>query len=380
MDRSIPITAARIVAFALAIAVVLGALVMDLVRRVDHIGVDFHTYYAAALVGLRDGWPRLYDQPLVEAVSRQLAPHLWAQPFLSPPPVAWLVTGFTALPYRSAYVAWAALMLGALAASLACAGTSRGVSRLVVVAGALSPWWVMHSVNVGQVVPLVAAGTVVAWRLVREDRQVAAGLALALILLKPNTAILVPVALLFAGRTRSFTTWAAAAAVVTLVAAAMLGPHGLAAYAMQLAGPLPNGADDLTIHGALGATGVAALLLRLAIVGGVAAGSFRLRATPALAIPLGIVGSLLTAPYLHASDLCLLVAAAWMVWEERPVAVWRVPLAAGWVLASPYLYLGGVTPGLNRWPWLELAFFCAIAIAALRPLTGWAFSRRRAPA
>ena len=99
------------------------------------------------------------------------------------------------IPYDIAYVVWAVLLFAAFAAALIWAGVSRGWGRWIAVVGALAPWWVMHAVNVGQVVPLVAAGTVIAWRLTRERRDLLAGIALAAILLKPNTAILVPFAL-----------------------------------------------------------------------------------------------------------------------------------------------------------------------------------------
>ena len=74
------------------------------------------------------------------------------------------------------------------------------------------------------------------------------------------------------------------------------------------------------------------------------------------------------------------VAAGWMVWEERTSWVLRIPLAAVWVLASPYLYLRGQSPHLKQWPWLELALLLALLIAAWLPLTAWAGPRRRAPA
>src|SRR5439155_230923 len=90
------------------------------------------------------------------------------------------------------------------------------------------------------------------------------------------------------------------------------------------------------------------------------AAAYKLRSSPGLVVPLAIVGSLIVAPYLHGSDLCLLAAAAWMVWEERPATSWRVPLAIGWVLASPYLYLKGFSPELKLWPWIETFHsFCA---------------------
>ena len=361
-------------------AVVLVALFFDLIHRPERIGIDFHTYLAAASVGLQQGWQHLYDQPLIALAQKQLAPGQWAQPFLSPPSVAWLVAPLTLLPYSIAYGIWAAFTFVALAVALAWSGASAGVSRWVAVVGALSPWWVAHAVNVGQVVPLVAAGVVIAWRLLRVDRDLAAGIALSLMFLKPNTAILVPFALLIAGRYRAIAAWLAAGAVLFVFAFLLLGTHGLSAYITQLRAPLPGGADALTLKGAIGATGIVAFALRLLIVGLVLVTVFRLRTTIGLVVPVAIIGSLIVSPYLHASDLGLLAAASWMIWEERPGLAWRAALAAGWILASPFLFQHGLSPGLNRWPFLEFALLMAIVVVAWRPLTGAADLRTRAPA
>src|SRR5262245_52305670 len=53
-------------------------------------GVDFHTYLAAAVVGLQQGWGEIYDQGLVEAVQGRIVPHQFTQPYLSPPADSWL--------------------------------------------------------------------------------------------------------------------------------------------------------------------------------------------------------------------------------------------------------------------------------------------------
>ena len=364
----------------LGLGVGLVALVLDLTHRPERIGIDFHTYVAAAGVGLHHGWQSIYDQPLAALAQKQLVPSQWSQPFLSPPSVAWLVAPLTLLPYSVAYGVWAALTFVALAVALAWSGVSTGISRWVAVVAALTPWWVAHAVNVGQVVPLVAAGVVVAWRLLRTDRDIAAGIALSLMYLKPNTAILVPFALLVAGRYRAVAAWLAAGAVLFLVAFLLLGTHGLSAYVTQLRAPLPGGADALTLNGALGATGVVALALRVLIVGLVLATAFRLRSSASLVVPVGIIASLIVSPYLHASDLCLLAAAAWMIWEERQVPAWRASLTVGWILASPFLYQLGLSPSLNHWPLLEYALLLAILVVAWRPLTGAADLRTRAPA
>src|SRR5262249_14926328 len=131
---------------------------------------------------------------------------------------------------------------------------------------------------------------------------------------------------------------------------------------------------------ALDATGVFAVMLRVLIVIAVIAAAYRLRARPGLVVPLAIVASLLISPYLHGSDLCVLAAAGWMIWEERGTLAWGALLAGGWLLASPFLYLNGVGLHLEQWLWLEFAIFGGLLLEAIGPLTGWADSRRRAPA
>lgn len=364
----------------LGFGVVAVALALDLLIRHDPIGVDFHTYVAAGQIGAERGWSHIYDQGWVAIEQKELAPGMVAQPFLSPPTVAFVAAPLAWLPYDVGYVAWAVILFVAFAGALAWAGVSKGWSRWIAVVGALAPWWVMHAINVGQVVPLVAAGTVIAWRLLREQRDVLAGVALAAIVLKPNTAILVPFALLFAWRPRAFAAWAGVVAAVVLLIVLTVGTGGLSEYMTQLRGPLPKGSDDLTLHGALAATGALAMFLRVVIIGAVLAAAYKLRRSPGLVIPIAIIGSLVIAPYLHASDLCMLAAAGWMVWEERPAWSWRIPLATVWLLASPYLYLRGQSPHLRQWPWFELALLVALLVAAWWPLTAWADSRRRAPA
>jgi hypothetical protein len=355
------------------------AFLIDLVYRNDPIGVDFHTYLAAARVAMQQGWSHIYDQQLVAVEQVRLVPYGRVQPFISTPPVAWLAVPFSVLPYKIGVGAWAMLTFGAFALALAWSSVSTGVSRWIAVFGALAPWWVLFGVNVGQVVPLVAASTVIGWRLLRDKHDVAAGVVLVGILLKPNTAFLVPAALLFAGRFRAFIAWACSAGAIGLVAFLMLGTHGMTAYMSQLTGTLPSGADNLTLHGALGVTGGVAMGMRILLIGGVLTAAYRLRSSE-LFVPIAIVGSLLVSPYLHGSDLVLLSAAGWMVWEERPSISWRVPVAIAWILASPFLDLFGLTPHLNRWPYLEFVLFVALIVAAWRPLTAPADLRTRAPA
>src|SRR5438067_2247444 len=280
-----------------ALVVVAIALVLDAVNRYEPIGIDFHTYLAAAVVGVQHGWSHIYDQDLVAAAQKQLVPAQIAQPFLSPPTDAWLTAPLTALPYWVAYWVWVAVNLSAFVAALVWASRSRGLERWVIAGAAIAPWWVLHATNLGQVAPLVATGAVLATRFARDGNDIAAGLALSLLYLKPNTAFLVPVALLAAGRYRIFAVWAAAG----------------------------------------------------------------------LLIAAGALGSLLTVPYLHGSDLCLFSAAAWIVWDERIAWSWRLPLAASWVVATPYVNSTSLALRLNRWTLFEAALLIALAVSALWP-------------
>jgi hypothetical protein len=350
----------------LGLAVVMVALAGDVWNHPEEVGIDFHTYDAAAMVGLQHGWSHVYDQGLVAAAQTALVPGQRTQPYLSPPTVAWLSVAVTGLPYTLAFYLWAGAMLAALALALAWSASSPGLVRWIAVGGALAPYWVLRAVRVGQIVPMVAASVVVAWRLVREDRQVAAGLVLSLILLKPNTAILVPFTLLAAGRRKTFVTWVAATAAVAIVAVLTLGPTGVMAYMDQLTGQLPPGVDWLTLERATGVTGAAALVLRLVIAGAALAAAYRFRTSPGLAIAGGILGSLLIAPYLHDSDLCLLSAAAFLIWEERPAMTWRVSLAAGWLVAIPFIAMSGWKPNQAVWTWVELSLLASLAVVAWR--------------
>jgi glycosyl transferase family 87 len=350
----------------LGLAAVALALAVDVWNHPEEIGIDFHTYDAAAQVGLHEGWSDIYDQDLVAVAQKARVPDQRSQPYLSPPTVAWLVAPLAALPYSIAFYVWAGLSLAAFAGALAWSATSRGPGRWIASGGALAPWWVMHAIRLGQVVPLVATGVLLAWRLVREERQVAAGLALSLILLKPNTAILVPFALLAAGRYKTFATWAATGLGLVIVAFVTLGTHGMSSYFTQLTGPLPAGAAALTLEGAFGVQGGLAMAVRLVIVAATLATAWRLRQSPGLVIAAGVLGSLLMSPYLHASDLCVLSAAAFMVWEERTTVAWRVSIAAAWLIATPFVQMSGFGPSLNRWPLLELLLLLALMAVAWR--------------
>jgi hypothetical protein len=344
--------------------VVVAAVAVDFGHRPQPIGIDFHTYLAAARVGVNQGWSHIYDQAVVATQQATLAPNEHTQPFLSPPPVAWLAAGLVGLPYGWAYSIWAIATLSLLAGAVAWSAKGGWTARSAAAVFAAAPVWALQADYLGQVVLLVAAALVIAWRLARDNHEVAAGLVLAVILLKPNTAFVVPLAIAASGRHRMFATFSIAAAAVAGAALVAVGVGGLETYVNQLQHP-PPGTDAVTLEAALGVSGVFALGLRIVLLAAVLWAAWRSRASPGQVIALGVFGSLLITPYLHVCDLCLLAAGGWMLWQEHPAPAWRAPLAASWLAASPFVDLSVWRPTQNRWPLLELVWLVALAAASL---------------
>src|SRR5258707_3354079 len=75
---------------------------------------DFRLAYGAALVGIRNGYSHLYDLAAQKSAIESLGAGFNPQPFISPPPLAWLATPLVALPSTSAVLIWTVLLMGAL--------------------------------------------------------------------------------------------------------------------------------------------------------------------------------------------------------------------------------------------------------------------------
>jgi len=346
-------------------------LLAGLLRPRANLGVDFHTYLAAARVGMTDGWSAIYDQGLVVAAQHELASRQYGQAFLSPPAVAWLASALSALPYQLAYEAWALLSLAILMAALTWSAPSGSPPSWALALAAMSSWWVIEAIQVGQVVPLVAAIVLVGWRLLRDNREFASGLVFGLILLKPNTAFLVVPALLFAGRFRALAGVVFSGVALSALSVGTVGIAGISDYLGQLRGPLPGGYDVLSLHRALGIGGIQVTALKGIIVALTMATASLARQRPGRWLPAAIVGSLLVSPYLHTSDLCLFTVAGWMAWHEWTSAGARAPLAVIWMVSAPLTWFVPKWPAVNRWPLIEVAVVLAMAVSAV------AWSRRR---
>lgn len=300
---------------------------------------DAAVYYAAATVGLRFGWSQLYDAAKQAIVWPEL--HVYQTAWVVQTPiVAWLFAPLTVLSLQAAYDLWAAsvvVMIG-VAWSLLAAGDVR--SRIAQLAAVLALWGVGIGIAVGQLVFLVGACVALAWWLLERDRPVLAGVALAVAFgLKPQSASLVPFALLLAGYRKTFVAWAAGVALLAVAVIAVLGLGGTLDFVLRLrdVSTRPaawNSVPGMTFAGLLG-TGPAAVALQLASGAGSLWIAYRKRgAGPALPVASAIVGSSLLTPYLHEPDVFMLVIAAWLFVRSRPGALPALYPIAMWIAAE----------------------------------------------
>ena len=277
---------------------------------------DFRLDYGAATVGIKDGYSHLYDLAAQSSAIESLGRGFNPQPFISPPPLAWLVTPLLVLPFVAALIVWTLLLLAALGWTWYLLAPSGGVAKAAHLALLLGVFPVAFGVMVGQPGALVAAAVATAWWLLRHDHPVWAGVALSLIVLKPQLALLVPICLLASGRTRTFGAWLVATLFVGLVALALLGPDGLARYRDVLAQTQTPAWDITRRYSISGPLGLGSVLniTQVLVVAVALLAAWRHRGQGAeLPIAAGIVGSLLATPYLGFQDFVMLMVAGWLI-------------------------------------------------------------------
>lgn len=273
---------------------------------------DFRLIYGAALVGWREGYAHLYDLEAQRAAVESLGAY-WS-PFLNPPPLAWLGTGFLGLPFPVAIVLWTALVVAAAAFSWWLVAPGAGLTRAAHLALFLGLFPTAFGLMVGQPVALAAAAVGAGWWLSERGRPVAAGLVLSAIALKPQLALLVPLCLIVAGHRRMFFAWLGATAVVVGVALVLLGPDGVQRYrdALSLAAQWEP-TRRYAIAGPLG-LGLQVYAVEAVVIAVAVFAAWRQRGGgAALPIATGVVASLLFTPYVGFQDFAMLVVAGWLV-------------------------------------------------------------------
>lgn len=322
---------------------------------------DFRLIYGTALTGLSRGYDHLYDVTAQRAAVERLGEGFYWSPFLNPPPLVWLATPLTILPFNLAILLWTALLIGALLFAWYLVAPGVGLTRYAHLAMWLGVFPVAFGVMVGQPVALVAAAVAACWWLSLHNRTVLAGLALSLIAVKPQLALFVPVCLLVSGHARIFGAWFAATALMALVALAMLGPDGLARYRDLLA--VASQWDSTRRYALSGLVGVGPQLyvVQAIVAAATLVAAWRQRHHgPGVPIAVGIVGSLLFTPYVGFQDFAMLFVAGWLLLRAQPSESRVGLLVTGFVVLELVLVLN---------PAVILVIETVCLVSLLRPAT-----------
>jgi hypothetical protein len=363
-----PITARRpplwLAAAALSAAYTVA---FGVVRWVDHFltapaAQDLSLHLVAARVGLRYGWSHIYDFDLQKAAVAGLGP--FADPidsmhlFISPPPTAWMLAPFGGQPPAASYLVWTVISLVAFVATAWLLIPGGWLARLTVVLVSLGLWPVHYGFWNGQTVAATIALIALSYWLLERDRWVLSGVAIALAFcIKPQDALLLPLALIVSGRWRPVAAFAVAGAVFAGTWAASLGTTGITAWLNDLsivrANPYNSPLSYSFIVGRnAGATGLELALgvIALALV-------WYRRDRLDLVFSLGLLGTTMSASYQHEFDVAILVVPAWILLRQRLSLPMRIWLLAG-IPAAQFIAIGMPIPILLWEPvWMVLLAF-----------------------
>jgi hypothetical protein len=317
---------------------------------------DFGGYYLDASVGLHHGWSMLYNLAVEQQEWQALGGPavLPLYPMIYPPPLAWLATPFALVPFRVGFAIWATLILALFLWIWTVTALGSRLTRWTYLAAAIGVFPVAFGLLMGQILIVSLGAVIAAWWFLGRRQELLAGLVLILIIVKPQVAFLVPIALLVTGYWRTVGVWAAGTALVAGLAILSIGPDGVRAYLSRLhdasnASPEYLVLTTMTVSGLLG-RGLAGLLGQVVVSALTLVAAYRQRRHgPVAPVVAGLVGSLLVTPYVHMPDLTVLFAAAWLYLRLNPPRFPRMVLVVGYVAMLPSVLsraLQGMEPGI----------------------------------
>ncbi len=197
---------------------------------------DFAAFYSAGKLVASGQGHRLFHPGDLTAMQHSWVtlPEGHVLPYLNPPFFAAIVAPLTWLPFGHAYQAWT--LFNAAMLALCCWLLWRTAApldrrwRIAIVAGFLTLQPVTYAVRQGQFSLILVASLAGAHLLLRQGRDRAAGVALALLLIKPE--LLVPIAALLAWKRRRavFATLLPLTFVAVAASIAIVGPAEAARY------------------------------------------------------------------------------------------------------------------------------------------------------
>ena len=309
-------------------------------------GIDLHVYLAAAQVGLHSGWGHIYNATLQRPLIRPYFAHIhgysagyWS-PYVTTPPVAWLVAPLTFLPFNLAWWIWSGLAAVAVVCAALLLTPSSKFAKVMSVLVLLAMPQAGLGVVAGNVVAFLILAAAGSWRLALANRPYLAGAVLGAFAAKPQLAVLIIPVLLLGGQWRIACGAIASGAIVAIASAISLGIDGLKAW-FALTKLVSSFHDQrfLSFGHLLGPTWLEVPVLALVAVAALLI-AFRTRALGAtVSIPVGIIGSVLVSPYLNGEDFMMLTAAG-IILAQQPLSP-AVRLASGVLAVAPWV----VSPG-----------------------------------
>ena len=320
--------------------------------------VDFLSYWAAGSLAAGGDPALAYDAAAHRSAELAVAPLTGLLPFPYPPPFLLLVTPFALASFWTAFPLW----LVATGAFYLVAAR-----RLIAARYALAQPSAF-SVAVGGQNGFVTAGLFILGTHLLEKRALLGGAVLGLLVIKPQLALMLPVALLAARQWRAIAGGILSAGAALLVALLLFGPGTYAAFLAALpaqAAFLGSGRLEWTdlasvyaLARDLGAPHGGAVAVHGVVAMGGAVMVWRAWARGAAErVPILAAATLLASPYLFTYDgLLLLVPVAWLIRERRSAG----GVAAIWLLALLPIARGFAGyPGPNTMP---VAALVALAV------------------
>ena len=299
---------------------------------------DFLCWYIGAKLAWSGDFHHMYDPAVQWAVQRSVLPdERILSVFPRPPFFAALIAPMAVLPYRAAFVVWLLIQTALLGICFYWAWKKFGDDALVW--GALSGpafFGIASGQDTSLMLALALAGYVLAER--GEDRW--AGAVWALMLIKFNLVLLLPLALLVTRRWRMLQGFSFAAAGLAAFSALVLGADGLRLYFQMLSSsefPKLNPTPELMINlqslaAHLGMNGPAFLVMATIVVLG--AGWIAMREAPLWrSLSATFVAALLVAPHVYAYNGALLLLPTWLAifqstfrWTRIATGIYTLPV------------------------------------------------------
>jgi glycosyl transferase family 87 len=331
---------------------------------------DFRRFYAAAEVGLRFGWPHIYDVGRLREVSLPLGPGVGSDPFslfyMNPPIVAWVLVPLTLLPLSAALAVWSALNVASFVAASRAVFQRGGFVWVATLLVSLAVWPSVFSLERGQMEPIVYGFAIASLVMAERGKQRWAGTFLALAMaLKPQDVYLLPAIFVICGMFRAAAWWLLASTALLVLFVLNVGAEGIGtnlavvswsatADPSFIARPFiaPFGPDVSLLVG----QGLIAVLSLGA--------AWRQRRSLRIAFAIGIIGTLASGVHLHVYDYVGLIVAAWLVISESAYSVPEI----GWLGLG--VVCAQVTAILITWPILVWQDVWIVLLGIRRPANG----------